>query len=102
MGQFKNGKFHGKGVIYIKGGGQYHAVWNNGKESDGHYEFADSLKYDEKNWEVPPSPRLRAVVRTPCLTACAARTRTRCGREGHCAGRWSCRVSDGVVVMRWN
>ena len=51
-GEMKNGHFHGKGKLIFENGGQYSAIWENGKAvEDGKYTFPDGLEYDEDNWE---------------------------------------------------
>ena len=52
VGGFRDGKFHGKGVLHMAGGGKYVATWHDGKEVQGHYEFADQLQYKTQNWKV--------------------------------------------------
>ena len=43
--------FHGKGTLHFPNCGVYSAVWEEGKEVNGDYTFADGLPYEESNWD---------------------------------------------------
>jgi hypothetical protein len=45
-GGFRDGQFHGQGTLHFPDGSKYDAVWENGKELDGTFAFADGLTYD--------------------------------------------------------
>jgi hypothetical protein len=50
-GAFKNGAFHGKGVLVFKERGQYEGVWKDGALVSGKYTFEDGLAHEEtKEW----------------------------------------------------
>lgn len=52
VGGFKNGRFHGKGTLYIPECGAYEAVWENGREVEGSYTFADGLPFQQQErWD---------------------------------------------------
>ena len=50
-GAFKNGAFHGEGVLVFKDRGQYKGVWKEGALLSGKYTFEDGLAHEEtKEW----------------------------------------------------
>jgi len=50
-GEFLDGMFHGKGVIYFKGAGKFEATWDHGKVVTGNYTFSDDLEYKPEDWD---------------------------------------------------
>ncbi|KAI8926492.1 hypothetical protein BC831DRAFT_456431 [Entophlyctis helioformis] len=51
VGQFKDGQFHGRGVIYFRNGGKLDAEWANGVAVKENFTFADGLSYEEQQWD---------------------------------------------------
>lgn len=54
MGELKDGNFHGKGTVHVKGAGKWVGEWENGKMVSGRYVFSDGLEHKEINdekWE---------------------------------------------------
>ena len=49
IGQFKDGKFHGLGTVFLKAGGKFAGTWSNGKLVSGGYIFKDGLEH--RKWE---------------------------------------------------
>lgn len=49
-GEFKNGRFHGKGTLNLKDGGSFEARWHHGEIVEGSYTFADGLEYKPHEW----------------------------------------------------
>ncbi|RHY87642.1 hypothetical protein DYB26_009275 [Aphanomyces astaci] len=45
-GEFQNGQFHGTGTLFFAQG-KYEGTWKDGKRVDGHFTFADGLKFDD-------------------------------------------------------
>ncbi|CRH03890.1 MORN repeat protein, putative [Plasmodium relictum] len=50
IGDFRNEKFHGHGILSFKEKGKFKGIWKNGKIISGQYYFSDGLKY-ENNWK---------------------------------------------------
>ncbi|PWA26770.1 hypothetical protein CCH79_00000807, partial [Gambusia affinis] len=51
VGEIRDGKFHGKGVLYFTNGSKYDATWEEGIAIDGSFFFPDGLEYRDKNWD---------------------------------------------------
>ena len=54
IGEIRDGNFHGKGTLYIKGSGKWDGVWDNGKMVTGNYVFSDGLEHKpitEDSWK---------------------------------------------------
>lgn len=45
MGEVKDGNFHGKGTVHIKGLGKWVGEWEYGKMKEGKYVFSDGLEH---------------------------------------------------------
>jgi len=51
IGGFKNGCFHGVGVLVFKDQGSYNGEWRHGELIEGSYTFEDGLEYiDDEKW----------------------------------------------------
>lgn len=52
IGGFKDGMFHGKGILYFKGNGfgKFEGEWKDGISVKGEYVFDDHLHYKEDDW----------------------------------------------------
>lgn len=48
-GGFKNGLFHGKGVLQV-GNGKVEGEFENGRYKNGQLTFSDGLKYEPEQW----------------------------------------------------
>ena len=47
-----DGKFHGKGTLYMTTGAKIDGVWKHGKIVERNLTFKDGLKFDESDdWE---------------------------------------------------
>ena len=50
VGEFLDGQFHGKGILYYPGRGRYEATWDHGKVVQGRLFFEDGLEHQKENW----------------------------------------------------
>ena len=51
VGSVVNGAFHGKGTLFLAGGGAFVGEWADGKALSGAYTFDDGLAYAETAWD---------------------------------------------------
>ncbi|TPX41418.1 hypothetical protein SeMB42_g05586 [Synchytrium endobioticum] len=51
IGEFKDGRFDGRGTLHFTNGARYDAAWTHGVAVEGVLTFADGLVFQDAHWD---------------------------------------------------